>query len=137
MYKDIKFFHAEFEIDAQDLNLLKQCKIVLNNVKAYSIRILNAQHINNYEEAIAQQILDAIKKRQQCSFIIEKNGKHANVLFYGGSIKLYLEPPLVKHLHVDEIEASTDYLAYLDLLLDLLANLPVLVIECNHKLDNH
>lgn len=136
MHKEIKLFHAQYHFDYSDDSDLGFFKMILDNAQKHGIYITSQQA--DFEiDIIAQEIVDALADGKSYSFTIQKGELNAKVVFIHDSIKLYLQPPFAKRMHVDELEPSVDYLAYLNLLLDMLANVYVHLIETNEELRNN
>ncbi|MGE0009573.1 MAG: hypothetical protein AB7F19_03445 [Candidatus Babeliales bacterium] len=136
MNKEIKLFHAQYSVEYSADSALDIYKMILKNAESSGIFINTSQVITENSEIIAQDILDSLTKKQRYFFGIQKGDLRAAVVFVNYSVKLYPEEPFKRRLHIDEVEASTDYLAYLNLLLDMLAGVYVYVIETNEELEN-
>ncbi|MGE0009582.1 MAG: hypothetical protein AB7F19_03490 [Candidatus Babeliales bacterium] len=135
MFKEIKLFHVHFDSTPDYIDLHEVYATFLGNAQKHFISIFSNENKREFDvSVIAEQIYRAIDNNKQYSFYIQRGNLHARIVFVSNSIKLYLQEPLIMKLHIEEREPSPDYVAYLDILLDLLESIRIDGLEINEEL---
>lgn len=132
MGKEIKLFQIHYDASPGYIDLYAT---FLGNAQKHFISIFSDAHRREFDvSVVAEQIYEAIDTNKQYSFYIQRGDLNARIVFVSNSIKLYPQEPLIMKIHVEEAEPSPDYIAYLDVLLDLLENIRIYGLETNEEL---